>query len=611
MPALLALLLVASDTKNPSTLEMRADRPVLMRGVPFRLTIRSDAGFQGTVHLEGVRGLRTVDLKNGVCILERAVADGPISARAGNRVAKLDRRVLPPWLCFLPPIVAIALALLTRQVVVSLFMGVWTGALLLAEFEAFSLARSLAYSLDLVVVEAADPPHGILLLTLLLMGGWIGILAHGGTLKGLGDRFAPLIRTRRASMVSTWAMCLVLFFDDYANSLIAGTTMRPITDRFRVSREKLAYLVDSTAGPITALGLVSTWALLEERMLHTAFGGGVGAVVLHLHPYSFYTLFCLLLVFLVAWSGRDFGPMYAAEMRAITTGQVLDLRARPLIDRELADAMQVEDMKERWPTAAISIGALFVLTLAALVITGHRNPQRPAGADGLLQILEFAKPFRSFLYGAFGATAVAVAACVARRYLGLAQVVEAWFRGMKAMLVAVVILVLAWAMGQTCRDLSVGSFVAQGLEGWSAYSWLPAMAFILCAGISLSTGSALASLVLLLPILVPIARQHPEVGIQYGTLAAVLSGALFGDHLSPISDTTVVSSLGAASDHIDHVKTQFPYAILVGIVALGCGFIPAGKGLSVWICLAAGAAVLAAVVFAFGKKLPTVQEEEA
>ncbi|MBI2900514.1 MAG: Na+/H+ antiporter NhaC family protein [Planctomycetes bacterium] len=607
-----AALLLSLAQEEPQRLELHADRPVLLEGVPFTLTILTDRAFTGEADLDGLRRkgnpLPRVMVWNGVGIADQVTADGPVTVRIKDRSATLNRRVLPAWLCLVPPLLCIVLAFTTRQVILSLAFGVAAGAALVAGFGAADLLRSPVLALDTVVGEVSQPQHALILTTLLLVGGLIGIMAYSGGMRGFVDRFAGFLRTRRSGMVATWGLCLGLFFDDYANSLIAGNTMRSLTDRLRISREKLAYLVDSTAGPITALGLVSTWIFLEEKTL-LASGIADPAEILRLVPYGFYTLFAIAFVFLIAATSRDFGPMYAAEVRAITTGQLLRLGARPMVDREIADVTHVENLRERWHNVLVPVAVLVGLTLVSLIVTGMRNPSRPAAAAGVLQILQYARPFRAFLWGTAGATVVAAVLVLARRHLELPQLFEGWLRGMRSMLVAAVLLVLAWSMGQMCRDLSVGRYLAAHLPGASMTPWLPAAAFLVCAATSVAVGSAWSTLALLLPVLAPLATGQPD-GIQLGVLAAVLSGSLFGDHVSPISDTTIISSLGSACDHIDHVRTQGPYAVAVAAVATAFGFVPVGFGVSPYLCLPLGVAALAGVVFLLGKRLPRGAEEE-
>lgn len=616
MHILLALAFCLSGEDEPSRLEIpEVDRPVLVTGIPFQLTVRTNEEFSGLVEVEGIRGENKVWVAKGRGVLRNVIADkDTIRVRRGGHVRQLRPRFLSPWLCLVPPILAILLAFVTRQVIPSILGGLFTGAGILWATDFTGLAMSVPRALDVISSEVAEPHHARILLMLLAMGGLIGILVYSGAMRGLADRLSELLRTRRSAMLGTWGLCLVLFFDDYANSLIAGNTMRPIADRLRISREKLSYLVDSTVGPMTALGLVSTWMLFEEKTLlatgavtHADFAG----IVLHLAPYSFYTLLALVLVFLVAFSQRDFGPMYRAEVRAITTGQVLRIQARPMVDREISDVPHIEILRERWTGAAIPIFSLIVFTVASLAVSGLRNPARPHGKSTFLDLLEYGRPYLSFLVGTVAATVVAVVFAWLRKHLDALQSIEAWLRGMKAILIAAVILVLAWSMAQICQNLSVGRILVFQMGGLAVSPWLPAITFLLCALVCLSTGSAWGTLALMLPVVSPVAMgADVSEGIRYGTLAAVMSGSLFGDHISPISDTTVISSLGASADHIDHVRTQAPYALLAGGAAVLLGFIPAGFGWSPWLCLALGAAALAAVVFTVAKKLPPIASEE-
>ncbi len=605
-----ALLLSALFAQDPTTIRLDADRPILVRGVPFRLTIQSDPSIAGEALVRGLRNITRVRLESGRAELAQAIPDGEVIVVVGTTTRKLDRRVIPGWLCLIPPILSILLAVTTRRVILSLFLGIWVGILVRSGFGLWEIPKAAVRVVDTAVLHSlTDSTHAILILFILLMGGMIGIMARSGGMKGVMDTFSRRVRSRRGGMLSTWALGMAMSFDDYSNLLVVGNTMRPLTDRLRISREKLAYLVDSTAGPMATLFLVSTWVVAEMRGL-TATGivhpDHVYGVFAGMIPFSFYSIFALALVFLIAVTVRDFGPMLRAELRAVTTGQVLRLGGRPMMDRDIAEVSQVEDLSSRWHNAVFPIAAFVGITAAGFVVSGYRNA--PPGETTFWHVLGYADSLRIPLWGAMGGTLVAVLLAGLRKHLSLVQVGEAWLRGCKALLVPIVILVLAWAMSQTCKDLSVGRWTAEHVRTIASPRWLPALVFLACAAVSFGTASSWGTLALMCPVMVPLAWSSPDEGIRYGTLAAILSGSLLGDNLSPITDTTLFSSIASASDHIDHVKTQAPYALVAACVALVCGFIPAGFGVSPWISLPAGFGVLAATIFLVGKKVPAVSD---
>lgn len=605
-----AILLSALLGQDPTTIRLDADRPVLVHGVPFRLTIQIDPPITGEVAIRGLRNVTRVRLENGRAEVAAAIPDGEVTVAVGTTTRKLERRIIPGWLCLVPPILSILLAVSTRRVILSLFLGTWVGWLVRNGFGLWEIPKAAVRVVDTAVLYSiTDSTHAILILFILLMGGMIGLMAWSGGMKGVMDTFSRRIRSRRGGMLSTWAFGMAMSFDDYSNLLVVGNTMRPITDRLRISREKLAYLVDSTAGPMATLFLISTWVIIEMRdltatgLVHPDHLYGVFAGMI---PYSFYSIFAVVLVFLIAWTVRDFGPMLRAELRAVTTGQVLRLGGRPMVDRDIADVTQVEDLSSRWHNAVVPIAAFIGIAAAGFVWSGYRNA--PPGETAFWHVLGYADSLRIPLWAALGGTLVAILCATLRKHLTPAQAGEAWLRGCKAMFVPIVILVLAWAMSQTCKDLSVGRWVAEHVRSAASPQWLPALVFLACAAVSFGTASSWGTLALMCPVMVPLAWSSPDEGIRYGTLAAILSGSLLGDNLSPITDTTIFSSIASASDHIDHVKTQVPYALVAAGAALLCGFIPAGFGISPWISLPAGVAVLAATVFLVGRRVPAVSD---
>lgn len=607
MLALATALFCLQD--EPTRLEVTADRPVLLRGVHFVLTVTTNPEFTGDVEVHGIDGVKTVRVVRGVGRLTHAVAVGPVTVRRGHHVDKLEPRLLSPWWCLVPPLLAILLALLTREVVVALLAGIWSGSWIVLGPAGFF--QAFVHIADTRVVGTlSDPTHLLWILFILLLGGLMGILSSAGAMKGMLDRLLPHLRSRRAGMLSTVGVAIVNFIDPYAGILISGNTMRPVTDRLRISREKLALLINLTAGAVAAVTVVSTWAVVEEQtILATGITDrdGLFDLFFHILPYSFYPLCALLLVALVSATDRDFGPMLRAEMRAITTGQIFRVGSKPMLDPELAELSDTENLRDRGSSAMLVIGTLVVLAFLSFFLTGLVNPHRPPEDRAFKHVLGWAMPYRALVWSAMGALILAFVSVLARKYLSFPQAMQAWLRGMKAMLVAVLVLVLAWALGDTCRDLSLGRFVETHLDEDVAARWLPAAAFLACAVIGYTMGSTWSSLLLLLPALAPMAVAHGEPGVFYGTLAAVLSGALLGGNLSPIAATTVLSSIGGASDLVDHVKTQAPYAALAGGAALFLGFLPAGFGVSPWLCLPLSLGATAAAFYGLSRKLPRLE----
>jgi len=620
MSTLLFFLLVTTSGGDGAQIKMEADKAVLLPGVPFQLTITVEgAEGVGTIELTGVqkegKPVFSVPLLDGKAVLDGVLTPSQatsqpgiseIRAVYGKTTAKISLRVIPGWLCLLPPFLAILLAILTREVLVSLFAGIWAGGLVILGFGPEEILLSLLRSVDTIVVSAlADKDHIKILLFTFIVGGMVGVMSKSGGTKGIVDVLSKFARTRRSGMVSTWFMGLLIFFDDYANCMIIGNTMRPLTDRLKISREKLAYIVDSTAAPVATLSIISTWVvakmgfIVETGVIQDT---EIFSVFLKLIPYSFYSLFTLLFVFLIASTRRDFGAMRKAENRALQTGQVIRPGATPLADTGMDDFSSQGDMSRRWYVAALPVLALVTFTLLGLLLTGKEALGEAGETSGIWQIMGNADSYNSILWGAMGGSLLALLLTMLGGHLSPKKSIEAWLGGCKGMLVAILVLTLAWSIAQTCQDLSVGPWVVAQIGNDLPLQWLPAITFVLAALVAFSTGTSWGTMAILIPIIAPLAWVSPEEGIRFASLAGVLSGAIFGDHCSPISDTTVMSSFATASDHIDHVRTQLPYGLLCGGVAIVIGFIPTGFGFPPWASLAVGSVLLLAILLFFGRK---------
>jgi len=391
-------------------------------------------------------------------------------------------------------------------------------------------------------------------------------------------------------------MGLSIFFDDYANSLVVGNTMRPVTDKMKISREKLAYLVDSTAAPIASIAFITTWVGFEVGLINEALQSinhqGDGAYIMFLQsiPYSFYPLFAIALTIYVAVTGRDFGPMLAAEQKA-RAGHINTTEGIGLADD---DIQPIENKPHRAINALLPFGVLIVVVMAGLYVTGL-NPD--IDNQSLKDIIGNSDAFKAMLWASIAATIVAVIMSTGQRILTLDDTIEAWYEGMKPMLQAIVILVLAWSLAAITEQLETSLYISSLLENSLRYYWLPVLTFLLAALTAFATGSSWGTMGILIPLIIPItwnvmsAQGVLEVEylhIIHISIASVLAGAVWGDHCSPISDTTILSSMASGCDHIEHVRTQIPYALYAGGFAILIGIIPASFGLSPWIALVIG-----------------------
>ncbi len=604
---------------------------VVLADVPFSVTVEGPAGAFPAVVLAG--GARDSLAAPGVVAGVRLASGEVVALRAGGeQVAGAEPRVLPGWIAVLPPLIAIVLALLTRQVLVSLVLGGWFGSLVLTGWEPLAALLRLG---DRFLVEAlADPDHAAIVLFTTILGGMVGVMARGGLTEGVVQGLARRVGGRRGGQLATTGMGTAIFFDDYANTLLVGTTMRPLTDRLHISREKLAYLVDSTAAPIASLAVISTWVGFEVGLIQDAMvalgdtGGGAYTFFLRSLPYGFYPWLTLLMVYLVAGTGRDFGPMRAAEVRTATTGAVLRTGSRPASDTLGADdaARQAtaEDPDQpagrgapRGPLHPL-LGLLPVITVVAttavgLVLDGRRAAlEAGVASPGLRQVFDHADSFAVLMWAAIMGTVVALAVVVLARRLDLRTAVDGFVDGCRAMLIAVTILLLAWSLSAVCGELHTAPYLVEVCRDALSARLLPAVTFLLAAAVSFATGTSWGTMAILMPLVYPLGAVLPGAeglaastgeGIHLAAVSSVLAGAVFGDHCSPISDTTIMSSLASGSDHIDHVRTQLPYAALVGAVAMVCGYLPVGWGFSPFLGLASGAVLVILAVRFLGRPL--------
>ena len=532
----------------------------------------------------------------------------------------------PWWLSVLPPLIAIVLALVFREVVVSLVAGIFSGGAILSVYETGSwtgIGRGfLAVVEDYVVPALSDPDHMSIIVFSMLIGGMVALISKNGGMQGIVNGIARYAQTARSGQVATWLLGLVIFFDDYANTLVVGNTMRPITDRLRISREKLSYLVDSTAAPVAALAFITTWIGAELGYIEDGISGLIGfpegqspyVIFINSLAYSFYPLLTLVFMLILILTGRDFGPMLAAEQRARETGQVSSEAGAGGAEEEMKQFEPIPGHTPRAYRAVLPVVLLVFGVLGGLLYTGWdaalwAEPGLGFGQK-LSRTIGDANSYAALLWASLGATTLALLLTVGARIQPLAQAVETMLHGFKAMLGALLILTLAWALQGITQDMHTAGFLTDLLGKSIVPGWLPVLTFVLAGLVSFSTGSSWGAMAILYPLLIPlsweVSRQSglpvaEAMGILYQVVASVLAGSVLGDHCSPISDTTILSSLASACHHIDHVRTQLPYALTVGVVAMVAGLIPAGFGVPVWICYPVSLALLFGIVRGVGK----------
>jgi Na+/H+ antiporter NhaC len=589
--------------------------------LPFTVSVDGIPEAAETVRLE-VNGVsHPLSVTNGTTTVEDIrVETGAVTVQlySGRQLVRTDStRAIPGWLSVLPPLLAIAMALVFRQVISSLFAGVWIGAWIAVEISWEGLFLGLLQTVDTYLVEAlANPDHAAIIIFSLMIGGMVGVVSRSGGMQGVVNAVTEWASDARRGQLVTAFLGLGIFFDDYANTLIVGNTMRPLTDRLKVSREKLAYVVDSTAAPIACVALVSTWIGYEVGLIASAvqqidgLSEGAYSIFLHSIPYSFYPLFALFFVFAVIGTQRDFGAMYEAERRAWETGAVSAGDASSTADisehEELAPKL---DRPHRAINAVVPVVVLIGSVLIGLYATGE--------GERLQEIIGSADAYRALLWGSLLGAFAAIGMVVSQRILTLTEAVDAWYTGVKTMLLAIVILLLAWALSAVTEVLHTADYLVSVLGPWIIPALLPAVVAVLSALTAFATGSSWGTMGIIMPLVLPLVWSVMELHelttdlenyhILYSTVAVVLGGAVWGDHCSPISDTTILSSMAAGCDHIDHVRTQLPYAMTVGIISLLVGTVPAGFGIPWWICFPVGMMILLAVLLGFGQSVKTSQ----
>jgi len=586
---------------------------IALKSVPVEIVVRGVTPGTEVVVSFADSDFRAIANDDGTADIDEWSTDAGgkvvVSATADGQVASVELRVLPGWISLLPAFVAILVALLLRNVIPALLLGLWLGSTTLLGFSPLGALQGLMNVLTVYVVDAlADADHVAIIVFTMMIGGMVGIITRNGGMASIVRVVVSKAKTAVGGQVAVWLMGLMIFFDDYANTLVVGNTARSITDHLKISREKLAYIVDSTAAPVVCLALVTTWigyqvSLIDQSMQGIDGLAGTTAYSLFLHsiPYSFYPILAVVFVLAVASSGRDMGPMYAAELRA-RGGEVQPRRDRamPAMD---GDSLEPKaDVPMRPMNAFLPIVILIISLGAGIVITGD--------GDTITDIVGSADPYKAMMWASFVGALVAAGLSIGQKILSAHEAVDAWYGGARATLFGMIVLVLAWSMSAVTLDLNAKGYLILILGDTLPVALVPAVVFLLSAVTAFATGTSWGTMGILLPLVLPLTWAVMTVSgvadpsgmhIMYSALACVLAGAVWGDHCSPISDTTVLSSIASGCDHIEHVRTQMPYAMLVGAVAIAVGTIPGGYGLPPWISLLVGAAALIAILRYFGR----------
>ncbi len=496
----------------------------------------------------------------------------------------------------LPPLLAISLAVATRQVLPALFTGVWVAGLMVT---GYNPVAATSKTLEWIVASASDSWNATILVFDFIIGAFVGVLYASGAIHSLASSIATKIRSSRAASLLASVLGVVIFFDDYTNTIVVGNATRPITDKTRVSRELLSYIVDSTAAPVAGIALVSTWIGYEVGLIKGGLGSiGVDmaayAAWLQSVPFRFYSILAIILVFLAVMTRRHIGPMLKAEHRAVGEGKVLRDGAKPLMPTEEILKVVSDTRKTPGWVFIASIIALVSVTLLGIWYTGAEAVIQASKLNIPWWQVSFGKALMesdsatALLWGSFAAYLLALAASLLYRSLSFEKAMEYTLKGMYLMVYANAILLLAWSIKSGVDAVGTAGYVVSLARSIAFPAALvPLVIFLVSMFISFTTGTSWGTFGIMMPIAITMAYElassqldtgNPLImTIVYASIAAVFSGGIFGDHCSPISDTTIMSSMFSGADHIDHVNTQIPYAITV-----------AGIGIILYVLFAAG-----------------------
>lgn len=522
---------------------------------------------------------------------------------------------MPLWLSVLPPIIAIVMALFLKEVISALFLGVLSGTFIMALFNGqepgTALGSGLLRVVDTYITGSLfDFDHVTIIVFTLTIGGMVKIISANRGMQGIVNWLLRRAQGPRSGQIMTFFMDICIFFDDYSNTLMVGNTMRPVADKLKVSREKLAYIVDSTSAPVVAIAFVTTWigaelSYIQEGIDVIGIDASAYSVFFHSLKYSFYPLLTLAFVLMIIHSGRDFGPMLKAER---------DARLKEDFCSEKSDNVE---QPAHSIDALVPLLTLIFGTILGLFATGYdASVWHDSNLDFFAKLsttIGNANSYTALIWSSLLSLLSAIIMTLLRGSLEFGKIMEEMIEGFKIMFNAVLILTMAWSIALVTKDMHTAEFVSEILLKLSLSPVIvPALTFILAALIGFSTGTSWGTMAILYPLILPaswmlcqdqgfsVAATMP---LFYNVVASVMAGAVMGDHCSPISDTTIMSSMASGCNHLQHVKTQMPYALTVGSVALLIGVLPTALGLPSWLAFVVAIATLVIVVRFVGKKV--------
>ena len=466
-------------------------------------------------------------------------------------------------LSLLPPIIAIVLALLTKEVYSSLFVGILSGALIYSNGNVWNMVLT---TFDTMISKICDSWNVGILIFLVMLGMMVSLVNKAGGSAAYGRWASKHIKTKAGALVSTSVLGMLIFIDDYFNCLTIGSVMRPVTDQFKISREKLAYIIDSTAAPVCIIAPISSWAAAVSSIAPE--GEGLNLFIRSI-PYNLYALLTLLCVVVMSVMGLDFGKMRMVELAAAS--------------KESEENAASDEIKGTVLDLMLPIGVLIVSCVTAMIYTGGFFDAESGCYHNFVEAFAGCDASQGLVLGAFVTIVMTMLLYLPRRVLTFTQFTDSFVDGFKAMVPAILILTFAWTLSGITNQLGAKIYVAELVRGTASglANLLPAIIFLIGVGLAFSTGTSWGTFGVLLPI---VCAVFPSGELMVISVSACLAGAVCGDHCSPISDTTIMASAGADCNHIGHVSTQLPYALTVAGVSF-LGYLLAGFVQKVWIVL--------------------------
>ena len=575
---------------------------------------------------------RTIEYSDGVFSIPLGYEDERVAEYAVKPEQSAEMR--PSALSLLPPLLAIFLAFVTRRTLLSLGAGIVLGGFIATYSSGLDfIATAKLLFVDILYHDILlDAFHLEILAFVIFLSSTVALITRNGGIDGMVNSLTRFAKNSRSVQAVAYFLGMGIFFDDYANTIVVGNSCGPLFDKQNVSRAKLAYIVDSTAAPVAGVAVLSTWVAYQistfaPQLPTIGMSESQGySLFLETIPYRFYCLLALFMVGIVVWLQRDFGPMLKVEAKARNSGSTRDDSATDEERIEAKHGVVPQGRNGLLPLVVMIFGTAFLIyylgasSIAADAAAGGAEAiaaLKTSGFDYMRHVLGASDSTYAIYLGSLSAFILAVIMSLRPKHLSVKEVAQVTTQGIRVLFKdAIMVLLMAWGIGKICEDLGTAHFLVACFYDIMSPLWLPVILFASACLIAFATGSSWTTMAILQPNVVLLAYQLGEqVDIGGHTLlvlsiGAVLEGAIFGDHCSPISDTTVLSSTASHCRHIEHVRTQAPYAVVTAIVAITCAYLPVALwGVSPFVCLAVGMLALLLIVRFVGKRATDVAAE--